>query len=130
MPLHLVHPFDKPDAVVFEDHDLPPEKGWRGHAADACYILVKGSGFLASSYLMALGVPFLFFLLISGGSAEAFFAHVANFAERFLSAESGRRIALLGEVKVTLIGLATFVVIWRLPRFVFEIEQTLSGERK
>ena len=131
MPLHLVTPQDKAaEASAFDDGDLPPDRGWRGHAADVCYILVKGSLFLASSYLIALGLPLLFFLLLAGGSAEAFFAHLGNFADRFLAAESERRIAFLTEVKFTLIGLATFVVIWRLPRFVFDLERTLSGEER
>jgi len=129
MPLHLVTPADRAAEARACD-DMPPEKTWRGHAADGCYILVKGSGFLASSYLIALGLPLLFFLLLSGGSAEAFFAHLGNFADRFLAADTERRIAFLGETKFTLIGLATFVVIWRLPRFVFEIEAALSEEKK
>jgi hypothetical protein len=128
MPLHLLTPVDKAaEADAFDD--VPPEKTWRGRAADGCYILVKGSLFLASSYLIALGLPLLFFLLVSGGSAEAFFAHLGNFADRFLAAEPERRIGFLSEVKLTLIGLATLVVIWRMPRFVFEIEAALSEER-
>jgi len=130
MPLHLTTPQDTAAvARTFDDDELPPEKGWRGHAADACYILVKGSGFLASSYLIAMGLPLLFFLVLSGGSAEAFFAHVGNFADRFLAADTERRVAFLGQTKFVLVGLATLVVIWRMPRFVFEIEATLSGDR-
>jgi len=130
MPLHLITPQDKAaDAHAFEDGDLPPEKGWRGHAGNVCYILVKGSLFLASSYLIAMGLPLLFFLLLSGGNAEVFFAHVGNFADRFLAADSERRVAFLGETKFVLIGLATLVVVWRMPRFVFDIERTLSEER-
>ena len=131
MPLHLITPQDKAaEGHAFDDGDLPPEQGWRGHVADACYILVKGSLFLASSYLIALGLPLLFFLLVSGGSGEAFFAHLGNFADRFLAAESERRIDFLTEVKFTLVGLATFVVIWRLPRFIVELERTFSEERR
>jgi len=131
MPLHLLTPQDKVAlAQTFDDDELPPEKTWRGHAADACYILVRGSLFLASSYLIAMGLPLLFFLAVSGGSAEVFFAQVGNFADRFLAADSERRVAFLGETKFVLIGLATLVVIWRMPRFVFEIEATLSEESK
>ena len=131
MPLQLVTPQDKvAETDAFDDSDLPPDKGWRGHAADVCYILVKGSGFLASSYLIALGLPLLFFLLVSGGSGEAFFAHLGNFADRFLAAESERRIGILTDVKFTLLGLATFVVIGRLPRFIFDLERTLLEEKR
>ena len=34
----------------------------------------------------------LFFLLISGGDAGVFFAHLANIADRFLGAEQGRQV--------------------------------------
>lgn len=129
MPLHLVTPQDKAAEAPMSD-ELPPEKGWRGRAADACYILAKAGLFLASSYLIALGLPLLFFLLLAGGSAEAFFAHLGNFADRFLAAEPARRVAFLGETKFALMGLATFVVIWRLPRFIFDLERTLSEEKR
>ena len=70
MPLHLVTPVDRAqDARADSDSLDLPIKGWRSHAADLCYIVLRGSTFLASSYLMALGLPLLFFLLISGGDA-------------------------------------------------------------
>lgn len=129
MPLHLVTLADRAAEADASGNDVLPAKTWRDHAADACYILVKGSLFLASSYLIALGLPLLFFLLLSGGDAEVFFAQLANFADRFLMADGARKVGFLSETKIVLIGLATFVVIWRMPRFVFEIEQGLSEER-
>ncbi len=98
-------------------------------AADLCYIVLRGSTFLASSYLMALGLPLLFFLLISGGDAGVFFAHLANIADRFLGAEQGRQVGFLDEFKFVLIGVATLVVVWRLPRFINDLERELSGEK-
>lgn len=130
MSLHLVIPPDQTtEAHTRDEEDLPPAKGWRGHTADLCFILLKGSGFLASSYLIALGLPLLFFLAISGGNAEVFFAQLGNFADRFVAAEPERRVAFLGETKFVLIALATLVVIWRMPRFVFEIERALAEEK-
>ena len=105
------------------------QAGWRSHAADLCYIVLRGSTFLASSYLMALGLPLLFFLLISGGDAGVFFAHLANISDRFLVAEQGRQIGFLDEFKFVLIGVATLVVVWRLPRFINDLERELSGEK-
>ena len=123
MPLHLVTPIDRAQDARAECESLDlPAKGWRSHAADLCYIVLRGSTFLASSYLMALGLPLLFFLLISGGDAGVFFA-------RFLGAEQGRQIGFLDEFKFVLIGVATLVVVWRLPRFVNDLERELSGER-
>lgn len=130
MPLHLVTPIDRAqDACADSDSLELPDKGWRSHAADLCYIVLRGSTFLASSYLMALGLPLLFFLLISGGDAGVFFAHLANIADRFLGAEQGRQIGFLDEFKFVLIGVATLVVVWRLPRFINDLERELSGEK-
>ena len=130
MPLHLVTPIDRAqDARADSDSLELPIKGWRSHAADLCYIVLRGSTFLASSYLMALGLPLLFFLLISGGDAGVFFAHLANISDRFLGAEQGRQIGFLGEFKFVLIGVATLVVVWRLPRFINDLERELSGEK-
>ena len=130
MPLHLVTPIDQAEDARADSDSLDlPVKGWRSHAADLCYIVLRGSTFLASSYLMALGLPLLFFLLISGGDAGVFFAHLANIADRFLGAEQGRQIGFLDEFKFVLIGVATLVVVWRLPRFINDLERELSGEK-
>lgn len=130
MPLHLVTPIDRAqDARADSDSLELQDKGWRSHAADLCYIVLRGSTFLASSYLMALGLPLLFFLLISGGDAGVFFAHLANIADRFLGAEQGRQVGFLDEFKFVLIGVATLVVVWRLPRFINDLERELSGEK-
>lgn len=130
MPLHLVTPIDRAqDARADSDSLDLPVKGWRSHAADLCYIVLRGSTFLASSYLMALGLPLLFFLLISGGDAGVFFAHLANISDRFLGAEQGRQIGFLDEFKFVLIGVATLVVVWRLPRFINDLERELSGDK-
>jgi len=130
MPLHLVTPIDQAEDARADSDSLDlPVKGWRSHAADLCYIVLRGSTFLASSYLMALGLPLLFFLLISGGDAGVFFAHLANISDRFLGAEQGRQIGFLDEFKFVLIGVATLVVVWRLPRFINDLERELSGEK-
>jgi hypothetical protein len=130
MPLHLVTPIDRAQSARADSESLDlPVKGWRSHAADLCYIVLRGSTFLASSYLMALGLPLLFFLLISGGDAGVFFAHLANISDRFLGAEQGRQVGFLDEFKFVLIGVATLVVVWRLPRFINDLERELSGEK-
>ena len=130
MPLHVVTPFDRAhEPQLDEGLDLPPGPTWRRHAADACFILVKASGFLASTYLMTLGLPLLFFLLISGGNVELFFAHVANFADRFLGADPERQVGFVNELKFGLIGLATLVACVRLPAFLCEVNEGLREEK-
>jgi hypothetical protein len=131
MPFHPVTPFDRAQEPRSDDSSdiMPPGKNWRAHAADGCYIVLRGSLFLASSYLMALGLPLLFFLAISGGDPQAFFAHLANIADRFLAADAGRQIGFLAECKFVAVGLATLVVVWRMPRFIRELDQELSEEK-
>ena len=131
MPLSLVTPFDQAHKRLEDDgfDPPPPDKGWRGHLADTCYILVKASGFLASTYLMTLGLPLLFFLAISGGDVELFFAQLANFADRFLGADPDRQVGFVNELKFGLISLATLIAIWRMPRFLKEIAEGLREEK-
>ena len=129
MPLHLVTPFDRPDAPEDEQPLFPPVPTWRSRIADGCYIVLRGSLFLGSSYLMALGLPLLFFLLLSGGNPDAFFAHVANLADRFLGAELERRVTFLGEFKFVAVALATLIVMARMPRFIRDLDRELSGEK-
>ena len=129
MPLHLVTPFDRTDPSEDEQRVSQPVQTLRSRMADGCYILLRGCLFLGSSYLMALGLPLLFFLLLSGGNPDAFFAHVANLGDRFLAADLARRVTFLGQCKFVLIGLATLVVVWRMPRFIRDLDRELSGEK-
>lgn len=129
MPLHLVTPFDRTDPSEDEQRVSPQVQTLRSRMADGCYILFRGCLFLGSSYLMALGLPLLFFLLLSGGNPDAFFAHVANLGDRFLAADLARRVTFLGQCKFVLIGLATLVVVWRMPRFIRDLDRELSGEK-
>ena len=129
MPLHLVTPFDRTDPSEDEQPVSQPVQTLRSRMADSCYILLRTCLFLGSSYLMALGLPLLFFLLLSGGNPDAFFAHVANLGDRFLAADLARRVTFLGQCKFVLIGLATLVVVWRMPRFIRDLDRELSGEK-
>lgn len=134
MSFHLT-PFDQPperQPLLSGDADqdlLQPGKSWRGHAADICYLLVKAGGFLATTYLMTLGLPLLFFLTLSGGDVALFFAQLANFADRFLGADPERQLDFVNQLKLALIGLATLVVCLRLPRFLGEVTEGLREEK-
>ena len=126
MSLDFLSPFDLAlDAPL----DVPPGKTWRQHAADTCYILVKACSFLGSTYLMTLGLPLLFFLLISGGSVDLLFAQIENLAGRFLSADPVRKAGFVEELKFAAVGLATLLAVWRLPRFLHEVATRLQGEK-
>jgi hypothetical protein len=132
-PLHLVAPLqDRPSQD--DTHHAPTNeaahRGWRRRAADLCFITLRASTFMGSSYLMALGVPLVFFLALSGGDGESLFAHLANLAERFRTADYPRQVAFLGEFKLVLIATSTLIAAVRLPRFLKDLERDLSGEKK
>ena len=132
MELHLVDPAHQAPALPQPNKasaTSAPKSAWQRRTSDLCYIALKASGFIASSYLMALGAPLLFFLALSGGDAGLLFAQIANIAERFLAAGHARQVAFLGEVKLVLIGLATVLIAWRLPRFLRDLNNELSGEK-
>lgn len=132
-PLHLVASTPG-DPAHSDAHHAPANeaahRGWRTRAADMCFITLRASTFLGSSYLMALGVPLVFFLAISGGDGSSLFAHLANLAERFLAADYARQVSFLAEFKLVLIAAATLIAAWRLPRFLRDLERDLSGEKK
>ena len=71
----------------------------------------------------------LFFLMISGGDVELFFAQLANFADRFLGADDARRVDLVDQLNFGLISLATLVACLRLPAFLCEVNEGLREER-
>ena len=60
---------------------------------------------------------------------DAFFAHVANLADRFLGADLERRVTFLGEFKFVAVALATLIVMARMPRFIRDLDRELSGEK-
>lgn len=128
MPFETTHPFDDvlaPRRV----NSSPPDRKLGRLAADVCYITLKAAGYIASIHLMTLGLPIVFFLFISHGSAELFFAHLANLADRFLAADPSRQAAFANEVRFGLVGIATLIAIYRLPRFLRDVETGLRREK-
>jgi len=125
MPLHHTTPFDR-------EHDKEPSSSPRcqigktkwAMAADICFIMIKAGSFLTSTYLMTLGLPLLFFLAISGWHMDLLFLHLGNLAARFQDAEPVRQISFLRDVTFVLIGAATLIGIWRMPRFLSEVSRS------
>jgi hypothetical protein len=132
-PLHLVAAAEHNPAhgdALDALRDEKAHKGWRMRAGDLCFITLRASSFLGSSTLMALGVPLVFFLTIAGGDGSSLFSHLANLAGRFRAADTARQVAFLGEFRLVLIGAATLIAAWRLPRFLRDLERDLSGGKK
>lgn len=125
MPLHFTTPFDRDDEE--EQASSPPvPTGKRRYAmaADICFIMIKAGSFLTSTYLMTLGLPLLFFLAISGWHMDVLFLQLGNLAARFEGAEPVRQIGFLRDVTFVLIGAATLIGIWRMPRFLGEVTRS------
>lgn len=128
MPFETSHPFD--DVLARKRPQVPPsERKLHRVVADVSYIALKAAAYIGSIHLMTLGLPIVFFLAISHGSAELFFAHLANLADRFLVADPARQQAFANEVRFGLVGIATLIAIYRLPRFLRDVEAGLRGER-
>lgn len=128
MPTETTSPFD--DLLPPpRRRKAPPGPGARRFASDVCYIALKAAGFIGSIHLMVLGLPIVFFLAISHGSAEIFFAHLANLADRFIDAAPARQQSFANELRFGLVGITTLIAIYRLPRFLREVEETLRREK-
>jgi hypothetical protein len=128
MPLETSHPFD--DVLARKRPlDFPNKREARRVVADVSYIALKAAAYIGSIHLMTLGLPIVFFLAISHGSAELFFAHLANLADRFLAADPARQEAFANEVRFGLVGIATLIAIYRLPRFLRDVDAGLRREK-
>ena len=157
MPLQLISPYDRdpdpaPHAVQQEQApaamlgaqldarldlssdlqaDLPPESPTKRVPrifADLCFILVKAGAFLGAIYLAVLGLPLLFFLLLTGGDMMLLFTQLGNLAAHYLAADHARQAHFGNELKLAALGLATLAVIWRLPRFLGEVAAISARE--
>ena len=73
--------------------------------ADACYVILRATGWMTVTALTAMGLYVLFFLALGDMSAEGFFAQLANLGNRFTAADALRRasfLSLVGTVSTVL----------------------------
>lgn len=127
MPLHLVTPIDCDPAEqpLYENGSVsaPP---WRRIFADICFILIKAGAFLGSIYLAVLGLPLLFFLLLTGGDMALLFAQLGNLAAHYLAADHAAQALFGNTLKLAALAIATLVAIWRLPAFLDDVTRALA----
>lgn len=95
--------------------------GWRRHGAEMAYLGLKACGFLGTCWLMAFGLPLLFFLAISGGNLDVLFWQVDNLASRWIAADAARKLAFTQTMQVVLISSTTLIAMWRLPAFLADV---------
>ena len=127
MTMHLTTPADRaPAAPSTRDEHNPVALSrrlarWRRHGAEIAYLSLKACGFLGTCWLMAFGLPLLFFLAISGGNLDVLFWQIDNLASRWIAADAARKLAFSRTIEVVLISSTTLIAAWRLPAFLADV---------
>lgn len=153
MPHQMKYPFDRevdvhpePDwrphapfiAAVENGDDLPrlPRKSaparrhWWGLGADCCYIVIKSGLYLMACWIIAMGLPLMFLLLLTGGQMDKGLAFLGSLFGAYADATPDRQYAFAAQASWVLVALATAVAAWRLPRFLDEVSDGLKTTRK
>lgn len=158
MPLNMQTPLDRtvghePEAdwlphyptiaAVEQGHDLPcphprlrcrreqsPRRHWWGLGADCCYIVIKSGIYLMACWIIAMGLPLMFLLLLTGGQLDKVFLFLGSLFGAFGGATPDRQYMFAHEASWCLIALATAVAAWRLPRFLVDVSEGLETRRK
>ena len=94
--------------------------------ADACYLLLSTSLWLANSLLAALGTVLGMAILIAGCSPAIFFAHVDNLARHYLAADLARRAQFDHQALALLGTIVALFLIARLPPFALRMHRALN----
>ncbi|MCB2061476.1 MAG: hypothetical protein KDE21_13260, partial [Novosphingobium sp.] len=84
-------------------------------------LTLKAALFLASTWLMAFGLPLLFFLALSDGDLDQLFWQVDNLAARWIAADEARKLAFSQTIQIVLISSTTLIAMWRLPAFLADV---------
>lgn len=153
MPYQMRTPFDRevdahpePDwlphaamiAAVERGEDLPratrpaecPRRHWWGLGADCCYIVIKSGLYLMACWIIAMGLPLMFLLLLTGGQMDKSLVFLGSLFGAFADAPPDRQYAFASQVSTVLVALATAVAAWRMPRFLDEVSDGLKTTRK
>ena len=126
-------------AAVEQGTDLPrpphcatpkPPHHWWGIGADCCYIVIKSGIYLMACWVIAMGLPMMFLLLLTGGKLDLSFAFLGSLFGAFADAAPDRQYAFASRATWFLVALATAVAVWRLPRFLDEVSDGLKTRRK
>lgn len=104
-----------------------PWKRWWGMAADCCYIVIAAGSYLLSCWMMALGLPLMLLLVLTGGNLDMVFVFIGELFGHFAATPQGLRVPFARDAAYCLIGLATAVAAVRLPRFLDRVTATLDN---
>lgn len=100
----------------------------RGHVADAAYVALACTSWVAGNLLAALGALVALLLVLCGGDLDMFFFQLNNLTRRYVEADLGRRAAFQHDVALAFsIGcLLLFAV--RSPLFARRLRRELREE--
>jgi hypothetical protein len=101
-----------------------------GLAADGCYIMIRSGIFLMACWVIAMGLPLMFLLLLTGGQMDVTFAFLGSLFGAFADATPDRQYVFANQSTWFLVALATAVAAWRLPRFLDEVSEGLKTLEK
>lgn len=107
-----------------------PRRHWWGLGADCCYLVIKAGVYLMACWVIAMGLPMMFLLLLSGGHMDLAFMFLGSLFGAFDGATPDRQYAFASQSTWFLVALATAVAAWRLPRFLDEVSEGLKTRRK
>lgn len=111
---------------------LPPpaRRHWWGLGADCCYIVVKAGIYLMACWVIAMGLPLMFLLLLCMGQLDMAFLFLGSLFGAFVDATPDRQYAFAHQASWVLLALATAVAAWRLPRFLDDVSKGLNTWKK
>jgi hypothetical protein len=102
---------------------------WWGLAGDGCYIMIEAGAFLMACWVMAMGLPLMFLLLLSGGQIDMMFAFLGTMFGAFAEASPDRQNSFASDATWCLVALATLIAALRLPRFLDSVAAKLDASR-
>lgn len=115
MPHYALTPFDREGAPAAPTRTPRP---WTKWFADWCYLLLAGTSFTLTTFLMVLGLPLFFFLLASGWNMELLFLQLDNLASRYVDADHARQLVFSDQLRAGFYVSVALVALWRIPGFV------------
>lgn len=107
-----------------------PRTGWARVAADAAYVFLTTTAWLAGNLLAILGCAVAMFIVISHGQPDVFFLHVDNLAARYVAADLGRRAAFEHQLVQIFSIVLTATLLIRGPRFLARLRRDLRDGRQ
>lgn len=106
---------------------IVPTRTWWGLAADCCYIVIAAGAYLISCWMMALGLPLLLILVLTGGQLDLLFIFLGSLFGHYTDAPTAHQASFARDAAYTLIALATAFAGWRLPRFLGDVSTKLAS---